>query len=278
MPPKTIKSEQYIAILSQSKKLANESQTLSPSLSKKYDKDASLKAYAKENKKIIADRLIIEFLPMVQKIVHQVTSYLHPPLTREDLVSAGTIGLIRAARDFDPSHDAEFKTYAYIRIRGAVIDEFRALSFTPSSVKKQLKQDQKVINEMAEEDGQLLSDEQLAQKLGISVNEMYKVFVRARARHFLSIHGLNDDTPALGHSLVAENTERPFDRMEKAELVEKLARSIGKLKDNHRKVILLYYQKELTMKEIALVLKVTESRVSQLHAAALVELSLKLKQ
>ncbi len=215
---------------------------------------------------------------MVHKIVHHVTSYLHPPLTREDLVSAGTIGLVKAARNFDPSYDAEFKTYAYIRIRGAVIDEFRGWSFVPSSVKKQFDQAQKVMNEMAEENGQLPSDEELAKKLGISVEKIYKIFEQARARHFLSIHGLNDDTPVLGHYLAAENTERPFDRMEKAELVEKLAQSIEKLEDKHRKVVLLHYQKELTMKEIALVLKITESRSSQLHAAALVKLSMKLKQ
>jgi len=257
--------------------LANEFLALSPAVSKKHLKNAALKAYGKETRKIIEDKLIVELLPVVHKIVHQVTSYLHPPLTREDLVSAGTIGLVKAAGDFDPSHDAEFKTYAYIRIRWAVIDEFRRWSFTPSSVKKQFDQAQKVMNEMAEEDGQLPSDEQLAQKLGISVDKMYKIFEQARARHFLSIHGLNDDTPALGQSLVAENTERPFDRMEKAELVEKLAQSIEKLEDKYRKIILLYYQKELTMKEIALVLKVTESRASQLHAAALVKLSVKLK-
>lgn len=215
---------------------------------------------------------------MVHKIVHQVTSYLRPPLTREDLVSAGTIGLIKAARDFDPSYDAEFKTYAYIRIRGAVIDEFRGWSFAPSSVKKEFDHVQKVMSEMTEENGQLPSDEQLAEKLGISLGKMYRIFEQARARHFLSIHGLKDETAVLGYYLAAGNTERPFDRMEKAELVEKLAQSIEKLEDKHRKVILLYYHKDLTMKEIAIVLKVTESRSSQLHAAALVKLSMKLKQ
>ncbi len=242
----------------------------SPAVSKQHSKDAVLKAYG--------DKFIVELLPLVHKIVQQVTSYLHPPLTREDLVSAGTIGLIKAARDYDPSYDAEFKTYAYIRIRGAVIDEFRGWSFAPSSVKKEFDQVQKVMREMAEENGQLPSDDQLAEKLGISVEKMYKIFEQARARHFLSIHGLNDDTPTLGHFLAAENTERPFDRMEKAELVEKLAQSIENLEDKHRKVVLLYYHKELTMKEIAMVLKVTESRSSQLHAAALVKLSMKLKQ
>ena len=103
-------------------------------------KEAALKAYSPQIKQVREDELILEYLPMVHKIVSQVVCYLQPPLSREDLVSAGTIGLVKAARDFDPTRDAEFKTYAYIRIRGSVIDELRGWSFTPVSLKKQFAQ------------------------------------------------------------------------------------------------------------------------------------------
>ena len=85
----------------------------------------ALRAYDDQTRRRRQDELIVQYLPLVHRIVRQVASYLQPPLSHEDLISAGAIGLVKAARDFDPTRDAEFKTYAYIRIRGAVIDELR---------------------------------------------------------------------------------------------------------------------------------------------------------
>jgi RNA polymerase sigma factor for flagellar operon FliA len=87
----------------------------------------------------VEDEQIAEFLPMVGKIARQVVTYLKPPLSFEDMVSAGTVGLVRAARDFDPSHQAEFKTYAYIRIRGAILDELRCWSFVPANLNRRIR-------------------------------------------------------------------------------------------------------------------------------------------
>ena len=241
-------------------------------------KEAALKAYTRQTKKIRQDEFILEFLPMVHKIVQQVVSFLRPPLSREDLVSAGTIGLVKAARDFDPTRDAEFKTYAYIRVRGAVLDELRSWSFTPASVKKQFDQAQQLLRQITKQTGQVPSDEDLAQKLGMTVEKMYRMFENARAKHFLSIHGISDEAPALGASLVATDTNQPGDRMERDELVGELTRQIQQLPEKQRKIIILYYHKALTMKQIASVLKITESRVSQLHASALFKLSVKLRQ
>jgi RNA polymerase sigma factor for flagellar operon FliA len=241
-------------------------------------KGVALKAYTRQTKKIRQDEFILEFLPMVHKIVQQVVSFLRPPLSREDLVSAGTIGLVKAARDFDPTRDAEFKTYAYIRVRGAILDELRGWSFTPASVKKQFDQAQQLLRQITKQTGQVPSDEDLAQKLGMSVEKMYRMFESARAKHFLSIHGISDEAPALGASLVATDTNQPGDRMEQAELVGELTRQIQQLPEKQRKIIILYYHKALTMKQIASVLKITESRISQLHASALFKLSVKLRQ
>ena len=241
-------------------------------------KGAALKAYATHAKKAKADELVIQFLPLVHKIVHQVVSYLHPPLSKEDLVSAGTIGLVKAARDFDPNHQAEFKTYAYIRVRGAVIDELRGWSFAPAGLKKQFENARKTLQEMTEAMGHMPSDEELAHKLEMPVDKMYRMFENARARHFISIHGMNDDSPSLGESLISPNAAQPGDRMQKQELLERLTEAIAQLPERQRRIIILYYTKELTMKNIADVLEVTESRVSQLHAGALFKLSVKLKQ
>lgn len=241
-------------------------------------KEAALKAYTRQTRKIRQDNLILEFLPMVHKIVQRIVSFLRPPLSREDLISAGTIGLVKAARDFDPSHDARFKTYAYIRIRGAVLDELRGWSFTPTTVKKHFDRARQIAHQLTEKTGKEPSDEDLAEKLGIPVRKVYKIFEDARARHFLSIHGISDQAPALGSALAAPDTTAPGDRMERAELADELAGQISNLPRKQRRIIILYYHEELTMKQIARVLKITESRVSQLHASALFRLSIRMRQ
>ena len=124
--------------------------------------DQAARLYAGHNRKRCEDEMIVKFLPLVHKIVSQVTTYLHPPLSREDLISAGTIGLVKAARDFDPSRDAAFKTYAYIRFRGAVIDELRSWSFAPPDIKRQFDQAQEISSRMMERDGQMPADDQVA--------------------------------------------------------------------------------------------------------------------
>ena len=237
----------------------------------------ALKAYGNCIQQTKEDELIVGYLPLVHKIVSKVVSYLRPPLSREDLISAGTIGLVKAARDYDSSKDAEFKTYAYIRIRGAVIDEMRSWSFTPSSVKKQFQQAREVSRRILDKEGFLPSDEELAGKLGIGLDKMYKMFETARAKHFLSLSRMDDDSPMLGQMLAGDYSQ-PEESLEQAELVANLSAAIGKLPDKERQIIVLYYHKELTMKQIAEVLKVTESRISQLHAGALFRLSVLLKE
>jgi RNA polymerase sigma factor for flagellar operon FliA len=241
-------------------------------------KDAALKAYASQTRKLRRDKLIIEFLPMVRGIVHQIASFLRPPLSKEDLISAGTIGLVKAARDFDSSRDVEFKTYAYIRIKGAVLDELRGWSFAPAAAKKQLDRAHQIVGEAIAETGTAPSDRALAEKLDIPVEKMYRMFAEARARHFLSIHGMSDEAPALGSMLAAGGTEQPGDSLQQSELVAELTNQISQLPQKQRRIIVLYYHKHLTMKQIAAVLKVTESRVSQLHASALFRLSVRLRK
>ena len=241
-------------------------------------KALAARKYAAQQKKPDSEKLIVDHLPMVGRIVDQVTTYIKPPLSKDDLVSAGTIGLVKAAQSYDPSKNAEFKTYAFIKIKGAVIDELRSWSFAPANLGKQIKQAEEIHQESVSKTGRGVDDEVLAEKMNISVDKLYKIYVNARARHFLSISGLDDDEPALGNILVAGNTNRPEDVIERRELTEKLAKCISELPKKQRQIIILYYQQELTMKEISLVLEVTESRISQLHASAVFKLANQLKE
>lgn len=241
-------------------------------------KTIALRAYSDQKRQLVRNEQIDEFLPMVPKIVQRVITYLKPPLSFEDLVSAGTVGLIKAARDFDPSYQAEFKTYAYIRIRGAILDELRSLSLLPANLNKQVRCAMEVSRKITEQTGAAPSDAELAEKLGITVDELYKTFEIARARHFVSIDGFGDSGSAVGDFLAAANTTMPDEQLERAELADKLAETIQQLPERQRQLILLYYQQHLTMKQIAEVFSITESRVSQLHASVLFNLSVKLRQ
>ncbi|UCF15711.1 MAG: FliA/WhiG family RNA polymerase sigma factor [Phycisphaerales bacterium] len=241
--------------------------------------NVALRAYSKQScRDNMAGEQIAEFLPMVNRIARQVVTYLKPPLSFEDMVSAGTMGLVRAARDFDPSHHAEFKTYAYIRIRGAILDELRCWSFVPANLNKRIREAQQLSRKITEETGTPPTDPELAERLGVTVEELYETFENARAQHFISLDGSTDESPALGTLLAAPCAASPDERIQRAELVEKLAEAIRQLFEKQQQVVLLYYQQQLTMKEIAEIMGLTESRVSQLHASALFSLSIKLRQ
>jgi RNA polymerase sigma factor for flagellar operon FliA len=194
------------------------------------------------------------------------------------LVSAGTVGLVKAAHDYDSSHQAEFKTYAYIRIRGAILDELRNWSFVSGNIDKQIGEAAKISLEITNQTGAVPADEELAEKLQISVDKLYQTFEMARAKHFVSMDSLLVGLPATGSALAASKTPTPEQQLEKAELIDKLTQAIQQLNKRQRQVIILYYQQHLTMKQIGQLFNITEPRVSQLHASALFNLSVKLRQ
>ena len=236
-------------------------------------KAVALRAYSGHKQRAIPDDEIVELLPMVHKIARRTVRYLRPPLSFDDLVSAGTVGLLKAARDFDASHQAEFKTYAYIRIKGAVLDELRRASLLPSGVNRQVRQVMQLSQEIAQQTGSVPSNEELARRMGISVDDVLSLFESARAQHFISIDSVHEEEPTLGSVLAAADNTRPGNQLEKAEMLEQLTEAMQQLDPRRLQIIVLYYHQHLTMKQIADLLEITESRVSQLHASALANLS-----
>ncbi|MBN1359543.1 MAG: sigma-70 family RNA polymerase sigma factor [Sedimentisphaerales bacterium] len=241
-------------------------------------KAVALRTYSGHKHPPIGDEQILQLLPMVHRIARRAVTYLRPPLSFDDLVSAGTVGLLKAARDFDASHLAEFTTYAYIRVKGAILDELRRASLLPSGINKRIGQALRLSREITQRTGSPPSDEELAERLGIPIEEVYALFEGARAQHFASLDGSSTEEPALGNLLAAaDDAAAPGSRLEKAEMLEKLAEAMQQLDQRRLQIIVLYYHKHLTMKQIAGLLEITESRVSQLHASALVSLSAKLE-
>ncbi len=241
----------------------------------------ALRAYA--GQKEFADppaqnELIQQYLPLVHKIAKKVVTYLKPPLSYEDMVSAGTVGLVTAARDFDPSYGAEFQTYAYIRIKGAILDELRGWSVTPANLTKRIHNARSVSMKILTQTGTAPTDEELSAELGITTEELYELYDTARAEHFVSLDSFGEESPSPGGFFAAAQICLPEKQLEQAELIQAMAKAIQQLPEKHRHVILLYYQQHLTMKQISEVLEITESRVSQLHSSALFNLSVKLRQ
>jgi RNA polymerase sigma factor for flagellar operon FliA len=243
----------------------------------RFARSRAQQAYGQQSRQAQEEQWILAHLPLVRHVVHKVTSQINHRQDHEDLISAGTLGLVKAARAYDPSKEAEFKTYAYIRIRGAVLDELRGRSFVPSAVHKQLRQLRQCYQELTDPDGNPPGDERLAAALEISTERLYRLFEEARRQHFLSIYGLSDEDSQMGTFSLPSSEPGPDDQAERKEILEKLSACIKELPEKDRTVLLLYYERDLNMRETAEVLGVTESRVSQLHAGAIFKLSMKLR-
>jgi RNA polymerase sigma factor for flagellar operon FliA len=240
-------------------------------------RERASQAYAAQSRQQLEEKWILQYLPLVRHVVQKVASQVAQRIDREDLISAGTLGLVKAARAYEPNRDAEFKTYAYIRIRGAVLDELRGRSFVPTRVHRQIQQVRRAYQEFCSARGRAPDDQELADQAQLELDQLYQVLEEARRQHFLSVHGLTEDDPDGRAYLPVDRSPSPHAQAERRELVEKLVAALRELNERDRMVLLLYYERDLTMKETAAVLGVTESRVSQVHASALFKLSMLLK-
>ncbi len=236
------------------------------------------KCYAQARKLGVQGKLVEQYLPLVKHVVSRIMVGLPASIVRDDLLSAGALGLVKASREFDSSREVDFKTYAYIRIRGAVIDELRSQAFVPPKVHTRVRAVQQAYNDLVTEGVPRPTEEQLAQKTGLTVTQVLNALTGARMQTFMSLNALGGDSePALLEGLVSTGAAGPTEGMERAEVRERLANALRDLPDRERIAVLLYYYEDLSMKEVGKVLGVSESRVSQLHSTALFRLSMKMK-
>ena len=241
-------------------------------------KATARKHYARGRKLGLEDKFVEQYLPLVKHIVSRIMIGLPACVSREDLESAAALGLVKAAREFDSSREVDFKTYAYIRIRGAVLDELRAQAFVPPKVHARVRAVQRAYSDFVASGVANPTEKQLAEKAGLTVAHVHSAMDGARTQTFMSLNAITrDDEPALLGGLVSSAFGAPAEGAEKAEVRERLAGAIRSLPEKERLAVLLYYYEDLNMKEVGKVLGISESRVSQLHATALLRLSMKLK-
>lgn len=217
--------------------------------------------------------LIEEHLPLVKFIADRLASKLPASVERDDLVSAGMIGLLDAVDKFDASRGVMFRTYAERRVRGAILDSLRDLDWAPRSMRRRAREIEAAFVQLEQLHNRPASEEEVAAHLNLSMKEFYRLLQDIRG---LTITGLDDareDEPDVRpRQIPADSGETPLARYEQTERSERLADAIDKLPERERQVVALYYLEELSMKEIGLVLNVTESRVSQVHTQAVVRL------
>lgn len=234
--------------------------------------------YHKTKSADIREQLILEYAPLVKLVAGRLSMYLGFNVEYDDLVGYGIFGLIDAIDKFDLMKDVKFETYASLRIRGAILDQIRKMDWIPRTIRQRQKKIEAAIREIEKDGGHVATDAEIAAKMEISEDEYQNWQNQMKVTGVVSLNefmeqgsDIPEDTNNRSSSFV-----KPEEAMEKEELKKMLAESLEKLTDKEKKVILLYYYEELTLKEIAEVLEVSESRVSQLHTRALQKMREKL--
>ena len=228
----------------------------------------------------LRDRVIVSYLPLVKYVLGRISIYLPPHLDAEDLTESGVIGLIRAVGEFDLSRQIEFTTFAVPRIRGAILDELRSHDWIPRSARKKASILEGAYVELFEESNRPPSSEQIAGRLGVTEEEVEKMTSDVAFASFTSLEGLrgsdNEGHVKMIDSVANPQATNPLAALEDEEEVEVLSDAISQLPYQERVVVTLYYHQGLMLKEIAKLLKLSKSRVSQIHNKAVLILRTKI--
>jgi RNA polymerase sigma factor for flagellar operon FliA len=237
--------------------------------------------YREKRDKAVRDRLILTYAPLVKYVAGRLGSSLPAHVDEGDLVSYGLLGLIGAIERYDPDRDIKFETYAIARIRGAIIDELRALDWVPRSVRSRARQIERAIGELEAKLGRAPTDEEIAAKVGVTVDELDNSLTDISRSSIAALDELwsvsgDGDQVSLLDTLEDDNISQPAEVLDETETREALADAIARLPEREKLVVTLYYYEELTLREIGEVLGVTESRVSQLHTKAILRLKSRL--
>lgn len=240
-----------------------------------------LNAYGKLSAVQKQEDLVQKHLKLVHIIVGRLAISLPSWIDKRDLISAGVIGLIDAAKNFDHSKGVKFDTYASTRIRGAIIDELRSLDWIPRSTRDKSKEIERAVAELIKKLGRFPNDIEISEKLGWEMEHYHKTIDLVSGTTLLSLDEVisnssgGDEVKRI--DMLGNGNETALYGMERQELIDNVAKIISNLAEQERLVVALYYYEELTLKEIGIILKVTESRISQIHTTAIIKIRARLK-
>lgn len=225
------------------------------------------------------DELIQRYAPLVKRIAHHLIARLPASVQLEDLIQAGMLGLLDAARGFDGTLGASFETYAGTRIRGAMIDEVRRQDWTPRSVHRKAREAAAAMRRIEAREGREARDAEVARELGISLDEYARIQVDAATCRLVSTEDLiveKGDVREGGADLGVDRND-PFAALAANGFRDGLIEAISQLPEREQLVLSLYYEEELNLREIGAVLGVSESRVCQIQGQAMIRLRARLK-
>lgn len=230
----------------------------------------------------VRHQLILAYLPLVRQVAGRLAVRLPPYLDQDDLASYGIFGLMEAIERYDWSQGTKFETYAVQRIRGSMLDALRKHSWIPRSLNERFRALRKAYATCEERQGGEVSEEDIAKEMGVEVSEVYRLLAEYNLRSLVSLEeclgGSSTSERRLGDGLSDAQSPDPVALFEDKEFKQMLAKAIDQLESRDKLILALYYYEGLTLKEIGTVLHISESRVCQLHARAIVRLRLKLEQ
>ena len=234
--------------------------------------------YIKTHDAQYRDQLIVEYAQLVKIVAGRLSMYLGYNVEYDDRVGYGIFGLIDAIDKFDYGKNVKFETYASLRIRGAILDQIRKMDWIPRSLRQKQRRIDQAMSKIEAETGKTATDEQIAQELGISLDELNNWQGQAKMSNMVSLDEFTEEGTETTKMEAVGNArfDRPEDVVEKEELKKMIVEALDNLTEKEREVVVLYYYEDMTLKEISLVLEVSESRVSQLHTKALNKMKLKL--
>ena len=220
-------------------------------------------AYQKDRTPEIREALVENYLSLVHIIAGRIAISLPSHVDRDDLISSGFFGLLDAIERYDPSRGNKFETYAGVRIRGSILDYLRSKDWLPVTVRQKIRRYEQAVYELENRLGRPATDEELAEALGVTDRELQTLESQISVATVIPLDDyLRIDVPVNGEP-------GPSDRIEKEELRDTLAAAIERLPEKEKKVVALYYYEEMTLKEISLILNLSEARISQLHTKAI---------
>ncbi|MBF0159790.1 MAG: FliA/WhiG family RNA polymerase sigma factor [Magnetococcales bacterium] len=228
------------------------------------------------------DEIILRYAPLVKYVANRICMRLPSSVDVDDLYQVGILGLIDAVAKFDPGRGIKFQTYAEFRVRGAILDELRAMDWVPRAIRQTASVIEAAYQEIEARQGHPAEDRDVAIKMGISLQELYQQLDEIRGVSIISLEDLrpnSEDEEWDALDILADTSlVDPVEKLGLAELRGALAQAVDSLPEKERLVVTLYYFEELTMGEIGAVLGLTESRISQLHSKATLRIRARISQ
>lgn len=224
------------------------------------------------------DAIVNELAPLVKRIAYHFMAKLPASVEVDDLIQAGLIGLLDAAKNFDDTQGAQFETYAIQRIRGSILDELRQADWLPRNVRKNLRRIETAVAKLEQEFGRAPRESELAARLDVPIEDYQQMLLDARGYQLLHYEDFQESEDGdFFDSFLTDGQRGPLEVLEDQGFRRHLVQAIGALPEREKLVMGLYYEQEMNLKEIGEVLGVSESRVCQLHAQAVARLRARMK-